>query len=86
MKLGEIASQFQLELSGDAEVNITGIASLSEADATQLAFLFNSNYRDQLQGSDAAAVVLRPGDAELTDKPCLISDNPRMAWAHIATL
>lgn len=86
MKLGEIASQFQLELSGDAEVNITGIASLSKADATQLAFLFNSNYRDQLQGSDAAAVVLRPGDADLTDKPCLLSNNPRMAWAHIATL
>ena len=86
MKLGDIASQFQLELSGDAEVNITGIASLSEADATQLAFLFNSNYRDQLQDSDAAAVVLRPADADLTDIPCLLSENPRMAWAQIATL
>ncbi len=86
MKLGDIASQFQLELSGDAEVNITGIASLSEADAHQLAFLFNSNYRDQLQASSAGAIVLRPGDAELTKKPCLLSDNPRMAWAQIATL
>ncbi len=86
MKLGDIASQFQLELSGDTEVNITGIASLSEADATQLAFLFNSNYRDQLQDSDAAAVVLRPADADLTDIPCLLSENPRMAWAQIATL
>lgn len=86
MKLGDIASQFQLELSGDAEVNITGIASLSEASDNQLAFLFNSNYRDQLQETKAAAVVLRPADAELSDLPCLMSDNPRMAWAKIATL
>lgn len=86
MKLGDIASQFQLELSGDAEVNITGIASLSEADASQLAFLFNSNFRDQLQDSNAAAVVLRPADIELAKIPCLLSENPRMAWAQIATL
>ena len=77
MKLGDIASQFQLELSGDAEVNITGIASLSEADASQLAFLFNSNFRDQLQDSNAAAVVLRPADIELAKIPCLLSERER---------
>lgn len=86
MKLGDIANQFQLELCGDAEVEITGIASLSEAGEGQLAFLFNIRYRNQLHASKAAAVVLRSEDADLTDKPCLLSDNPRLSCARIATL
>ena len=86
MKLGDIANQFQLELSGDAEVEITGIASLSDAGASQLAFLFNAGYREQLRASGAAAVVLRPEDASLTDKPYLLSDNPRISCAQIAAL
>ncbi len=86
MKLSEIADQFQLECLGDAAIEISGIASLEAATPEQLVFLFNSNYRDQLTASQAGAVVLRPADAELTDKPRLLSDNPRLTWAHIAGL
>jgi UDP-3-O-[3-hydroxymyristoyl] glucosamine N-acyltransferase len=86
VKLGELAQQFQLECQGDADVEIRGIANLQEASTTQLAFLFNSKYKEQLAGTKAAAVVLRPEDADSATGPALISDNPRLAWARIASV
>ena len=85
MKLSDIAEQFQLESLGNTDVDITGIAGLEGALEHQLSFLFSSNYRDLLAVSQAGAVVLRPEDAALTDKPRLLSTNPRMAWARIAS-
>jgi UDP-3-O-[3-hydroxymyristoyl] glucosamine N-acyltransferase len=86
VKLSEIADQFQLESRGDTSVEIIGIAAVQDANAHQLTFLFSSQYRESLRSSDAAAVVLRPEDVSSTDKPVLISENPRMSWARIATL
>lgn len=86
MKLADIAQQFQLELRGDGDVDITGIAGLEEAGPGQLSFLFNPAYRDVLSTSQAAAVVLRSKDLELTDKPALISQSPRLTWAKVAGL
>lgn len=86
MKLADIAAQFQLESRGADDVLIDGIASLIEARPGQLAFLFNSNYKSQLTESAASAFVLRPADAEMTDKPVIIADNPRLTWAGIASL
>lgn len=86
MKLSEIADQFQLELRGDADVEIRGIAGLRDAEADQLTFLFNSQYRDLMTDSRAAAIVVRPSDELDSGKSYLISDNPRMTWARIAAL
>ncbi len=86
MKLSEIKNQFQLESLGNTDVEITGIAGLEDASPGQLSFLFSSNYRDLLINSQAGAVVLRPEDAGLTDRPRLLSANPRMALARIAIL
>ncbi len=86
MKLSDIAEQFQLESLGNTDVEITGIAGLEGASEHQLSFLFSPNYCDLLADSQAGAVVLRPEDAALTDKPRLLSANPRMAWARIASL
>ena len=76
MKLGAIAKEFQLELRGDPETEISGIAGLKDAGPGQLTFLFNSGYRQLLGSSQAAAVVLRESDAAATDKPVLFSENP----------
>lgn len=86
MKLGDIAEQFHLPCRGDANVNVTGIAGLGDAAPHHLSFLFNTHYRSALADSQAGAVVLREEDAALTDKPVLIAENPRLAWARIATL
>lgn len=84
--LGEIAQQLGLELVGDATVEISGIASLADAGPDQLTFLFNSSYAGLLARSQAAAVVLRPGDLPLCKTCALISEQPRMTWALVARL
>lgn len=86
MKLGAIAQEFQLELRGDPETEISGIAGLKDAGPGQLTFLFTASYRHLLLDSKAAAVVLRESEAAGTDKPLLLSDNPRLSWAGIARL
>ena len=86
LKLGEIAEQFQLECRGDAGIEISGIASLQEANPSQLSFLFNSSYKHLLGTTEAAAIVLRGDDADECTRPALIADNPRKAWAGIAGL
>ena len=86
MKLSDIADQFQLESLGDTNIEITGIAGLEGASDQDLSFLFSAKYYDLLLVSDAAAVILRPQDAVRTQKPRLLSENPRMSWARIATL
>lgn len=85
-RLGEIAEQLGFELQGDPDVDITGIASLRDAGQGQLTFLFSSAWRGYLADTGAAAVVLRAEDAAACPVPALISDNPRLAWARVATL
>ena len=84
--LGEIAHRLDLELRGDASVEISGIANLADATPGQLTFLFNSSYKKYLSNCKASAVVLNARDAEGCNLPMLISDRPRMTWAHIAGL
>lgn len=86
MKLGDIAEACGLGCQGDAETEISGIASLPEAGPGQLAFLFSPAYRAHLGATAASAVVLRAQDAADCRLPCLLSDSPRLAWARIAAL
>ena len=83
--LGELADKFALELVGPADTEIVGIASLADAGPGELTFLFNSAYRKHLDTSKAGAVVMRREDIEGCPLPCLVSDQPRLAWAQIAT-
>ena len=86
ISLGDLAQKFQLELMGDPTIEVSGIANLRDAHSAQLAFLFSSVYRPMLNETAAAAVVMRKADAAGSDKPALISDEPRMVWALIAEL
>lgn len=86
LSLGEIATELDLELRGDASVEIFGIAGLLDARPGELAFLFSSSWRSYLKDTKASAVVLRDEDAQDCRVPALISAQPRLAWARIATL
>ena len=92
MKLKNLAQRFQLDLGETAlsptaaAIEITGIASLQDAGQGDLTFLFSSSHRGQLATTKAAAVVLRLEDAGLCSVPCLVADNPRLAWARVASL
>ena len=60
MKLTDLAKQLNLELAGDGEIDIHSVATLEDAKPGQLSFLANPKYAEQLQNTQASAVVVAP--------------------------
>ena len=85
-RLSELAEQFDLRFEGDGNTLIEGVGTLSDASNTQLSFLSNPAYRDQLKTTRAAVVVVSPGDAENCPVSTLIADDPYVSYAKIAKL
>ena len=86
LTLREIADQFGLQVIGDASTEVHGIAGLVDAKPGELSFLFNASYKKHLASSMASAIVLRESDSADCNIPALISSQPRLAWAQIASL
>ena len=82
--LGSLAERFDCELVGDADAEVTHVATLANADARALSFLANPAYREQLAGTQAGAVLLKAEDAEYSPVNVLISDDPYLSFARIA--
>lgn len=85
-RLADIAAQLGGRVLGDAEARISQIATLEKAQANQISFLTNSKYRAQLAYTRAGAVILGEADAEATDLPRIISDNPYAYFARVSAL
>jgi UDP-3-O-[3-hydroxymyristoyl] glucosamine N-acyltransferase len=86
IKLGQLAEFLGATLSGDAEKEITGLATLQEAGPAQLSFLANPQYRKYLADSRAAAVLLKAADAEGFVGDALVVADPYLAYARISHL
>lgn len=84
--LAQLADALQLESGGDASVQIRGLAPLSAAAPGQLSFLANSKYRKQLAETAASAVIVHPDEVGQCPVPCLIAENPYLAFARATAL
>jgi UDP-3-O-[3-hydroxymyristoyl] glucosamine N-acyltransferase len=84
--LAELARRFDLQLQGEATVTVTGIATLNNAGEQDLTFLANPRYRSKLAQCGAAAVIMLAEDAEAYSGNCLISPDPYLSFARIASL
>lgn len=82
--LGELAVQFGIELVGDPATRVSRVATLANADSESLSFFANKAYREQLRQTSAAAVLLRPDDANDCPVNALLADDPYLAYARIA--
>jgi UDP-3-O-[3-hydroxymyristoyl] glucosamine N-acyltransferase len=82
----ELARRFALELHGDADARVAGVATLARAGRDELAFLANPRYRSQLAESEAGIVVLGAADAEGHAGTALIAADPYVAFAKISAL
>lgn len=71
---------------GNADVRISQIATLEKAQSNHISFLTNSKYRAQLATTKAGAVILGEADADATDLPRIISDNPYAYFAKVSAL
>ena len=88
IRLGELVDRFGGQLIGSPDVDVTGIAPLSDAGSSQLSFLSNSKLRSQVSQTRAAALILSATDhAALGDLYlgiCIIVDNPYVYFARVA--
>ena len=84
VSLGALATQFGCELIGDPDVEVDNVASLQNANARSLTFLSNPSLKEQLSSTKAAAVILRPGDAEDCPVASLLHDDPYACYARMA--
>jgi UDP-3-O-[3-hydroxymyristoyl] glucosamine N-acyltransferase len=84
--LGHLAEFLGATLRGSADKQITGLATLQEAGPSQVSFLANPQYRKFLPTSQAAAVLLKPADAEGYTGDALLIADPYLAYARISHL
>ncbi|MEM7432388.1 MAG: UDP-3-O-(3-hydroxymyristoyl)glucosamine N-acyltransferase [Pseudomonadota bacterium] len=82
--LGEIAETFGCTLKGDAGIVVDSVASLASAADNQLSFYSNTALQPLLENTAAAAVIVRPNDADHCPAAALIHDDPYACYARIA--
>ena len=86
MRLDEIAARLGGELCGDGSVIIRQVATLASAGQGQIAFLANPKYRQQLNSTQASAVIVSKANAEDTALPRIVHANPYACYARVAAL
>ena len=86
MLLSDLAARTGATLVGDGAVEILRMATLENAGPGAIAFLANPKYHGQLAATRAAAVIVAPEFAEETAAPKLVSDDPYVIYAKVATI
>ncbi|HET8747286.1 MAG TPA: UDP-3-O-(3-hydroxymyristoyl)glucosamine N-acyltransferase, partial [Ramlibacter sp.] len=88
LQLGEIIAALGGELHGDAALRIEGLAPLESAQPSQLSFLSNPKYRQQLEASRAGCVIVAPALREqaLARGACIVADDPYLYFARVTQL
>lgn len=83
-RLDEIAARFGGRVLGSADQKVTQVATLDSAQPNNIAFLANSKYRAQLATTRAGAVIVGEADAEATELPRIVCDNPYSYFAKLS--
>ena len=84
--LGELAQKFHLELSGDAQLSVSGLATLAGAGPDQVSFLSSKKYLSQLTETRAAAVIIHPDFVDQCPVATLVTDDPYLAFARLTAI
>jgi UDP-3-O-[3-hydroxymyristoyl] glucosamine N-acyltransferase len=85
MKLSEIASQLGAELTGNGDVEITGVAGIEHAGPHEITFVSNPRYASLARTTRAAAILVEP-DFPSIDAATLRIRNCYRAFAQVITL
>jgi UDP-3-O-[3-hydroxymyristoyl] glucosamine N-acyltransferase len=78
MKLNEIAERLNCALSGDGNIEITGLAGMEHAGPKELTFLANPKYAHKVRNSKAGAILA----TEPLPITTLVSTNPYLDFAR----
>lgn len=87
-RLGQLVERFGGQLVGDANLEVTGIAPLTDAGVSHISFLSNSKLRAQALSTQAAALIVAPADDEFIaagyQGARIVTDNPYVYFAKAA--
>jgi UDP-3-O-[3-hydroxymyristoyl] glucosamine N-acyltransferase len=81
MKLGDLATQLECKMEGAADLEITGVAGMDEANPSEITFLSNPKYLAKLHTTQAGAIIAG-ADVDTLGKPVLRSADPYMSFAQ----
>ena len=82
MKLKEICEHLDGELSGDGDIEITGVSGIKEALPTQITFIANPKYIAALATTQAAAIIIGH-DGSGNGKPTIRVKDPYWAFVQV---
>ena len=85
-RLIELAERIGAQLQGDPELCIDGLATIDQAQASQISFVAGKAYEKYVSGSTAGALILRPELAVSYSGNCLVVQDPYWAYAHLSGL
>lgn len=87
-RLGELVERLGGQLAGDPNIEVTGIAPLSDAGVSHISFLSNSKLRAQAAQSGAAALIVSAADDEVISATYqgarIVTKNPYAYFARAA--
>jgi UDP-3-O-[3-hydroxymyristoyl] glucosamine N-acyltransferase len=85
MKLSEIAERFSCHIEGDGDIEISGVATLEDAQEGQISFFTNSKYLPEARATKASALIVGPEGLPFTK--CIIKHtNPYLVFAKTLEL
>lgn len=85
-KLSDIVQRFGGKLIGDGQLVIRNVASLAKAGSGDLSFFSNGKYRQNLDTTQAGAVILGKADELVSSLPRIITDDPQAYFARVLEL
>ncbi|MEG9475830.1 UDP-3-O-(3-hydroxymyristoyl)glucosamine N-acyltransferase [Mannheimia indoligenes] len=85
-RLIDLAEHIGGTLRGNADLAIQSIAALDKANSSQITFISNAKYRENLTACNAGAIIVSPTDVEFCreDQNLIIVANPYVAYALLA--
>ena len=83
-RLADLTKGLPVTIQGNDQIVISGIGTIEEAQAGQIAFLANPLYKRFLQTTKASAVILTPDEASDFSGTAVITSNPYFIYAKIA--
>jgi len=84
--LGELAEHIGGVLRGDPDAMVASVATLKDAGAGALGFLANPRYRNDLNSTRAAVVILTAENADACPTASITVRDPYVAYARAAAL
>lgn len=85
-RLEQLAKQLEASFVGDADLVVTGIASMHSARHGQITFLSDKKFQSQLANCQASVVVLTEESLAHWQGAALVVKNPYLTYAKLAQL